>query len=142
MWRKNLGIDVRLYNQEWKVYLDSMNTLDYDVCLSVWGGDYLDPMTFLDTLSSDSGNNRTGWASDDYDALLAQVVRVQDPAARYALFSQMETLLAREAPVLPVYHYAKTRLVSPVVRGWYANALDLHPLKSVWVDRTAAEAAP
>ncbi|MCC5023994.1 MAG: peptide ABC transporter substrate-binding protein [Candidatus Synoicihabitans palmerolidicus] len=25
MWRSNLGIDVRLYNQEWKVYWDTMN---------------------------------------------------------------------------------------------------------------------
>jgi len=134
MWRRNLGIDVRLYNQEWKVYLDTMNSLDYDVCLGVWGGDYLDPMTFADTMASYSGNNRTGWANAEYDHLLDEVAREQDPAARFALFARMEEILAAEAPVLPLYHYAKTRLVSPAVRGFYPNALDLHPLKHVWLE--------
>lgn len=26
MWKKNLGVDVKLQNQEWKTYIDSRNT--------------------------------------------------------------------------------------------------------------------
>ena len=134
MWRANLGIDVRLHNQEWKVYLDSMNTLDYDVTLGIWGGDYLDPMTFLDTLASSSGNNRTGWGSAAYDQLLDEVSREQNEAARLALFARMEQIIGAEVPVIPIYHYSKVRVVRPTIRGWYANALDVHPLHLLWID--------
>ena len=48
MWRENLGIEVSLQNSEWKVYLKTVELLDYDVARAGWIGDYGDPMTFLD----------------------------------------------------------------------------------------------
>src|SRR5439155_10567415 len=69
MWKKNLGIDARLQNQEWKVYLDSQRQLNYQVCRAGWTGDYPDPNTFLDMWLTGGGNNQTDWSSAEYDAL-------------------------------------------------------------------------
>jgi len=84
MWRRELGINVRLVNQEWKVYLDSMNTLDYDLAVSIWIGDYVDPNTFLDMFETDNGNNRTGWSNAEYDRLLRQAAQTADQEERKA----------------------------------------------------------
>ncbi len=46
MFRQELGINVALQRQEWKVYLNSMDSLDYDICRSSWVGDYDDPEYF------------------------------------------------------------------------------------------------
>lgn len=134
MWRKGLGIDVRLLNQEWKVYLDSMNTCNYDVAWSAWVGDYPDAMTFLDTMTSDSGNNRTNWKNASYDQLVDRARATPDLAARVKLYQEMETLLAREMPVLPLYVYSSVSLVSPKVRGWNPTSLDIHPLQAVYLE--------
>ncbi|MCL6614952.1 MAG: peptide ABC transporter substrate-binding protein, partial [Firmicutes bacterium] len=48
MWKKNLGINVTLTNQEWKVYLQSRDEMNYMIARAGWIGDYLDPMTFMD----------------------------------------------------------------------------------------------
>ena len=40
MWKKNLGVDVKLQNQEWKTYIDSRNTGNFDVIRASWVGDY------------------------------------------------------------------------------------------------------
>ena len=48
MWKTKLGVDARLVNQEWKVYLDSVRSLNYQVSRAGWIGDYDDPNTFLD----------------------------------------------------------------------------------------------
>lgn len=134
MWRRELGVDVRLLNQEWKVYLDALSTQSYDVAWSAWVGDYVDPMTFLDQMVTEGGNNRTGWSSVRYDRLVEEVQRVTEPGRRNALFQQMEEILGEEAPLAPLYHYMLTYLARPEVKGWHPTLQDIHPLQHVWLE--------
>ena len=135
MWRENLGIDVKLYNQEWKVYLDTMNQQNYDVAWSAWVGDYADPLTFLDMMVTGGGNNRTGWSSARYDKLVELSLAERDPVARKALFDEMEQIIGREAPIIPLYTYTRSFLIDPAVKGWHPTLLDIHPLQAVWLER-------
>lgn len=112
MLNKNLGIEVGLYNQEWKVYLDSRRKLNYDVARAGWIGDYPDPNTFLDMFVTDGGNNQTGWSNKEYDELIAKAARTPDEKQRFSYFKQAEEILLKELPILPIYFYTKPRLVS------------------------------
>lgn len=136
MWTANLGIDVTLYNQEWKVYLDSTNNQDYDVAWSAWIGDYVDPMSFLDMMVTDGGNNRTGWSNTRYDQLIQDVQSVRDPVERAELFYDMERIIGEECPVIPLYFYTSVNAVSTEVKGWYDTLLDIHPLHDIWLERS------
>jgi oligopeptide transport system substrate-binding protein len=130
MWRRNLGIEVGLVNQEWKVYIRSMDMLDYDMARGGWIGDYNDPNTFLDTFITGSGNNRTGWSNARYDQLLRDAQQAPDEAARMETYQQMEQLIIDELPLMPVYFYRRIFAVSPQVH-WPANLLDNHNWKSI-----------
>ena len=134
MWRKSLGIDVGLYNQEGKVWTESMRALDYQIARFAWMGDYLDPSTFLDIMTSDNGNNKTGWKNAEYDRLIAAANASPDKAQRYEYYQRCEEILAQECPILPVYFYVNNNLVRPEVKGWHGNLLDLHPLKDVYLE--------
>ncbi len=138
IWRKNLGIEVGLYNQEGKVWTDSMRTLNYQIARFAWIGDYLDPSTFLDIMKSDSGNNQTGWKNAEFDRLIDEANRTADTARRYALYQRCEQILADECPLAPIYFYTRNNLVRPEVKGWYGNLLDYHALKGVYLDASAA----
>jgi len=133
MWKRELGIDVKLLNQEWKVYLDTEKRLDYDVSRAGWIGDYPDPSTFLETFLSDSGNNRTGWANPEYDRLLREAARLGDQKTRYELFQKAEAIFLDELPIIPIYHYTRVYLMQPSVRGWNPTILDHHPYPYVWL---------
>jgi oligopeptide transport system substrate-binding protein len=124
MWRTNLGVDISLRNEEWKVYLDSQHTLNYDISRAAWIGDYPNPETFLDLMVTRGGNNDTGYANPDYDRLLATALGTSDPAVRSALYQQLENLLVRDVPVIPVYFYKRVFLISPRVKNWVPNILD------------------
>ena len=100
-----------------------------------WIGDYLDPNTFLGLMRGGDGNNRTGWKSPEYDALLQATAQEIDPAKRFAILMRTEAMVLDQTPVIPIYHYATTELVKPYVRGLYPTALDTHTLKHVWIDR-------
>lgn len=133
MWRETLGVNVNLVRQEWKVYLNSLSLLDYDIARSSWVGDYPDPNTFLDMFLTGGGNNRTGWSNPEYDRLLSEATREVDPAKRLDILRRAEDLLVRQAvPVAPIYYYVGIQLYNPEkLGGIRANVLDEHPLRAI-----------
>ncbi|MCF3652193.1 peptide ABC transporter substrate-binding protein [Synoicihabitans lomoniglobus] len=133
MWRRELGLEVTLRNMENKTVLSSRRAGDFDVLRSVWIADYADPTSFLDVWRGDSGNNYTGWADADYDALLSQAARAPNQAARFDLLQRAESLLLERAPIIPIYTFTHIFVKRPEVRGWHPTLLDHHPYKHVWL---------
>lgn len=134
-WRDALGVQVSLRNAEWKVYLQRMDTLDYQLSRSAWIGDYNDPMTFLDMWVKDGGNNRTGWSSSTYDALVREAAAAVDRTQQLGLYKRMEQLLVEdECPICPIYRYVNQGLLSERVRGWQSNIRDLHAFQYLWME--------
>ena len=138
MWKENLGIDVGIYNQEWKVYLDSQSKLDYDMSRSGWIADYVHPMTFLEIFTSGNGNNDTGWASDEYDRLIGEARVATTEESRLSLLSQAEAIFMKDVPVIPIYWYTRVYLIDPRVKGWSPTLLDNRPYKGVSLEGAPA----
>ena len=130
MWRRNLGIDIGIYNQEWKVYLDSQDTQNFDLQRAGWIADYVDPHVFIDLWTSDSLNNDTGWSNPNYDRLFRQALAAKDDAGRFAIYQQMEKILVDELPVIPLFFYNRARLVSPRT-NFFTTPLDNFPMKFI-----------
>ncbi len=143
MWYKYLGVNITLNNQDWKVYLNSVDSGDYSIARAGWIGDYVDPNTFLDMWVTDGGNNRTGWSNPRYDELVLKLApRAQDRDSRYALLREAEAILLDEMPVIPIYIYTSKSLVHPSVRGLQPNILDYTLYKNVWLDASAGMEKP
>lgn len=130
-WRRDLGLDVKLLQQEQKVIYAERRAGNYQILLSDWLGDYFDPTTYLDLWKSDSGNNHTGWKNADYDKLLDEAERTVDLHARAAVLQKAEALLLDAAPIAPVYHNTHVYLVQPSVKGWTPTPLDQLDFKNV-----------
>jgi oligopeptide transport system substrate-binding protein len=133
MWRRDLGVQVRLVNQDLKSTEEARSTGGYDLLRSSEIADYADPSAFLDIWRGDSGNNFTGWSNRDYDNLLFTAARTGDPAERNRLYGKAERLLLAEAPIIPLYHYTHVFLIRPSVHGWNPTLLDHHPYKDVFL---------
>jgi oligopeptide transport system substrate-binding protein len=122
MWKKNLGIDVQIENQEWKVYLNSVTGGDFQVARMGWIGDYPDPDTFLELLVTGNGNNHSNWSNERYDQYLRRANQTQNQGQRRALLRQAEALAIEEAPILPIYVSTRSELVKPYLMGYFANS--------------------
>ena len=136
MWKEVLGIEIGLYNQEWKVYLATRKARKFDIVRAAWIGDYVDPNTFLSLVTSDNGNNHSNWGDSKFDDLIRQAASEQDQATRFALFQKAEKILIDEMPVIPIYFYVRSTLIDEAVKGWYPNILDYHPYQDVYLDKT------
>ena len=131
MWKQELNIDVGIENQEWKVFMDSMNTLNYDIARYGWIGDFMDPVTFLNMWRTGNGNNCTGWSNLTYDRLLDQAAQTADPKQRFATLHQAEQLLLAEPPGVVIYWYTRFYLLDPSVKNWNPLVLDNHNYKFI-----------
>jgi len=130
----NLGVNITLQNQEWKVYLNTKGNLEHQMVRAGWIADYLDPSNFFETLDSRAGNNDTGWKSAEFDALMDELKSTSDVDARHALFDKANAMLADEMPIIPIYLYADLNLVAEEVKGWYDNVMHYHPYKGVYLE--------
>jgi oligopeptide transport system substrate-binding protein len=135
MWHRELGIEVTLANEDFRVYLDNERSLAYQVALARWFGDYDDPSTYLDMFTSGSGNNMTGWADPAYDASEDEANRALAPAERNGLLQRTEAILLEEAPVAPLFYGARTYLIQPYVRGWVPALLGVRRYQYVRLER-------
>jgi oligopeptide transport system substrate-binding protein len=126
MWHRELGIEVTLTNQDYRVYIDEERSLAYDISLMRWIGDYDDPSTFIGLYRSDCPNNWTGWKDPAYDRLNDQADGQLDPARRFAFLQQAEARLLDQAPIAPIFHGTRTYLIQPYVQGWVPSLLGTH----------------
>jgi oligopeptide transport system substrate-binding protein len=133
MWREVLGVEVNLRPMEWKTYLATLSSLDYDLARSSWIADYNDPNTFLDMFLASNGNNRTGWKDPHYDELIQQANRTVDLKQRAEVFKEAESYLLREGtPIGPIYSYAGFNYYDPEkIEGIYDNPIDQHPINTI-----------
>jgi oligopeptide transport system substrate-binding protein len=136
MWKKNLGVDVTLENQEWKTYIDSRNSGNFDVIRASWVGDYNEPSTFLNLLTSGNSSNIARFSNADYDAVIAKASRETSDQVRNSDYNRAEQILAEQAPIAPIYQYTNGRLIKPWVKGYpITNPEDVAYSRELWIEK-------
>jgi len=136
MWKKNLGVDVTLENQEWKTYIDSRNSGNFDVIRASWVGDYNEPSTFLNLLTSGNSSNIARFSNADYDAVIAKASKETSDQSRNSDYNRAEQILADQAPIAPIYQYTNGRLIKPWVKGYpITNPEDVAYSRELWIEK-------
>ena len=136
MWKKNLGVEVQLVNQEWKVFLNTrQEKANTEAFRAGWFGDYNDPNTFLELYLSKAGLNDSGYNSAKFDDLLHRASLEQDSGKRAALLKEAEQELIDSYAIAPIYSYVSKRLVKPYVKGYTPNIMDQYPSKHLSIEK-------
>ncbi|HHA2007723.1 oligopeptide ABC transporter substrate-binding protein OppA [Enterobacter quasimori] len=134
IWKKNLGANVKLENQEWKTFLDTRHQGTFDVARAGWCADYNEPTSFLNTMLSDSSNNTAHYKSPAFDKIIGDTLKVTDDAQRAELYAKSEEQLDKDSAIVPVYYYVNARLVKPWVGGYTGkDPLDNISVKNLYI---------
>ncbi|MGG4443618.1 peptide ABC transporter substrate-binding protein [Brevibacillus fortis] len=123
MWQKNLGVHVKLENQEWNVYYENVKNGKYQVARMGWTGDFNDPINFLEIFRTKEGNNHTRWENRQYADLLAASAKEKDAAKRKAILQKAEKMLVDEMPVIPFYFKSTVYAQNPKLKGVVISGL-------------------
>jgi oligopeptide transport system substrate-binding protein len=117
-WKEHLGLDVKLANQEWKVYLNTVNTDAPQVYRMGWCADYPDQNNWvLENFHTTKSLNNPQWSgadADRFDELTEGAAAAADPEERKELYFEAEQLLcADSAVIIPIYYYTAVRCDKP-----------------------------
>lgn len=128
MWERTLGANVRLRNEEWKVFVQNRKQRAItQVFRGGWIGDLPDARNFLAAFGSDGPLNWPGYDDAGFRDRLAKADAAATQVARNAWLHAAETRLLDANAVIPLYYYTSKHLVSDQVQGFEPNALDRHP---------------
>ena len=68
------------------------------------------------------------------DELLDRADVTIDPAARFKILGEAETVLTKEQLIVPIWRMNRNYLLHPAVHGFIPNLLDLHPYQHLWLE--------
>ena len=140
MWKEHLNIEVVLANQEWKVYLDTVDSKQFRLARMGWIGSFVDPGTFLNRFTTHGATNRTGFFDTRYDEIIEKLApAASSRSERYTLMGEAENLFMEQYALIPIFSYTGKHLVQPSVRGYYPNILEGRNFKSLSLDASAGE---
>jgi oligopeptide transport system substrate-binding protein len=136
-WKRNLNVEVKLDNQEWKVFLKRLKTDAPALFRLGWGADYPDPDNFMTLFTTDSGNNNTGWSNKRYDELIDTARGEGNREKRINMYDEAQRILLEEnIVIIPLFFTAQNVLIKPYVDGLRLDAMELLYLKKIRMERT------
>jgi oligopeptide transport system substrate-binding protein len=136
MWKANLGLDIKVTNQEWKVYLVTVKdpVATPQIFRLAWCLDYPDANNFIREVfiyggsSNPLGGGAINWGPgdpmyDDWAKLLLEAAAEKDPLKRTDMYAQAEeTFVDTYAAIAPIYWYTRNTVTKPYVTRTFGLA--------------------
>jgi oligopeptide transport system substrate-binding protein len=140
MWRQ-IGVSLRLVPSETQVHYALLRRHDFEAAWAGWVADYRDAKNYLFLFESATPDMNYGYyANARFDALVAQSDQTRDTHARAEMLGEAEQILLDDAAIAPI-HFGVTRdLVSPQVKGWISNNINVNRTRFLSLDRTIRSA--
>ena len=121
MWKQNLGVEIELINEEWKVFIDTRAQHNFDLARHAYLVDFFDAGSLMELWLTGTYENYAEYSNPEYDKLVKATLSEMDPVKRIGYFHQAEEILMNDAVVLPLYFYATPYMVSSKVKGIYQS---------------------
>ena len=121
----DVGINVNIVTYDWTTFRRHLREGLHDSVLIGWSADNGDPDNFYRPLLScgaiPSGTNRAMWCNERYDELLNQALETEDLAKRKAIYMQVNALLNKELPIVPIAHAFRYQAYRKELKGMQIN---------------------
>ena len=133
-WRSVLGVDVRIEQQEFKVWIQSLINVTYDgVAAGGWTANTSTEL--VHRLLRERLRSEWDWMSDPtFDAMLAEANATVDSHERLRKLADCERFLLKVMPMLGIYAASSPFLQKPYVRGIPFNPLSENLFEYGWID--------
>ncbi len=133
MWKDSLGVQVTLQPQDWKTFVQSRHTGQYQIARGGWFADYNNVTTY--TLLYKCGNilNDTHWCDSEYNRLISQGDMAVNKAEQYKNYSQSLQRVQDAYIVLPLFQLTFDRMVKPYVKNYQLDNNYLDRTQSKWL---------
>ncbi|XMB87006.1 peptide ABC transporter substrate-binding protein [Mycoplasmatota bacterium WC44] len=135
MWKDNLGITVKLQNQDWAVFQGTRRAGDFDIARGGWLTDYMDPSGVLGIFTSDNDYNDPNFSNAEFDQLMNEAMTTTDKAEHFEKLYAAQEVFMNEMPIVPIYHYSDSMYVKSYVKDWGRSVLGSIDFSSAKIEK-------
>lgn len=129
-----LGVDLLVQTSSSELYNSSISEWNADLFVYSWLGDFADPLAFLELFRGDSSLNVANYKNEQFDEYLLEASRETFDSERYNLLGKAEQTLLDDGMIIPLSHSISLHIIdTDLIGGWTTNALDIHPLKYLYI---------
>ncbi len=129
---KAVGIRATIVQVDWGTWLEVVyKGRDYDTTVIALTSEFT-PKDVMSRYVSDAGGNFLNYASDEYDALFAQIQPLTDPQARIDGYKRLQTILADDAASVFLQDPVTMVAVSKQIGGYETYKIYAQDLAGVY----------
>lgn len=124
---QRLGLGVEIAMGEWGANNEALQAGEIDMHLQAWGtAPQGDPDYFPSTLvATGASYNISGYTNPELDALLEKGRSLFDNDARKPIYEEVQAIINRDLPVIPVFHKTQVSVGNGKVTGY-----QIHPAET------------
>ena len=134
---QDIGLDVSVEVLAPATLKQSKATNRLDVFRASWIADYPDAENYLALFLkgnfSPSGPNYTHFTSEDYEILFSKAFASTNTTSRFEYYKDLNDILLKEIPVIPLYYDEVIRLIPNRVKGMEINGVNTLDLRKVQI---------
>ncbi len=134
MWKNNLNIDVVVRTEESKITLPFRQSGKYQMARTSWTGDYNDPLTMLQIMTSDSDINYSGFSNERYDYLINFATTSTNEKDRMEALKEAEAILFEEMPIIPFIYRTDFLVVNPKLKNYIDDPLGRYRFNYAYIE--------
>ena len=123
MWNENLGFTINLANEEWALFQATRTDGNYDMARGGWLTDFMDPSGMIGIFTQGNAYNDPDYNSAAFEAKIDEAKTATTAAAHFEALYDAHAIFMEDMPVIPIYHYNDTMLVSSKLTGWGRSVL-------------------
>lgn len=122
-WQTKLGVTVKIDTaSDSSAFNNQVSKGQYQLCRTGWGGDYNDPMTFMQCFMTGDGNNPAFFSDATYDQLIKDCMTEGDMAVRQEKFAEAEKILTADLNgIAPTLFAFNKNVVNSKLKGFTIN---------------------
>ena len=134
MWKNNLNIDVAVRTEESKITLPFRQSGNYKIARTSWTGDYNDPLTMLQIMTSESDINYGGFSNERYDYLINFAATSTNEKDRMEALKEAEAILFEEVPIIPFIYRTDFLVVNPRLKNYIDEPLGRYRFNYAYIE--------
>lgn len=133
-------LDISIIPSDGQVFYKQIQEHDFEIAMPGWQADFDDASNFLDLFRTGGGNNWGVYSHPAYDAMLDAAAADTGLESRGEKLKAAEAILLKDQAVMPLFFWVNGNLVRPYVKGFDANAMDVHRSRWIAIDEKARAA--
>lgn len=126
---KNVGVPVDIQTAELNTLFDELRRGNFQIFYGQWVGGNQDPIFFKDLFATSeiptearASRNRSRYSNAELDKLLDEAVNTFDRTKAKELYRQIQDLVSRDAPVIPLWYQANIVIAKDNVKNINVDA--------------------